>query len=772
MRTLKLFEFPLLLFLSISCADHLEPSPSPQNPATGQGVSLNIGITAQSSLSVQPSTRSVEEWRELASSTDLNSLLVLIYRHKERPDNSDQDCRVVGYRILIRANDDGCKYLFRNNNNYHNPNFDKPWPDVKLGEVGPLSGSELGQHHTVATAGEPGAWQVAADEWVKDVDDQDLFVASTKPAHEAHNEWKDGVMNAALLSYCHEHPLHGSGEVLLPGEYAAVCIGNFTDNQDLLAIPWPDEKPDQPVGVPVTIPYAKDWQGNDVSVSLPVMKFPAMPIGYHVKELLAFWQRHKNDPNFDGIPFAPCYDVGACGPTGSDEAYGGKLVVSNWFVGARYLLHGRILHDDSAPIIDLTTGYDEQGFRKMGMADQIESNSYLWNKEITQTFTAFGHASLKPGVNQFAMGMDHLTSLTTIRLNNRSELPVRVTSLSLSNNYAQSASTLFQGVDTGHGYGVASGYTSAWRGQPVLTSPRAIVPFVAATDAANLTEDHAWAAPDQRGKVIFEGLTFPADAEGETMTCTIDLVMGGQHDSRYVPNSTPLTLSDIQTMLASEDWQVGERRLFLLQSLRMAEKPFVQTDGDNPPHATDTYTSVAQFGDDAPTDFLWGIQKVDATQVRLQVFTTGKYLRVENVNAGPGGDLFTDNLVQASSFTISRESGFVFATTSSSGHPAYLHNNEQGAITAYKKNESGNYFDIYSVQEQVMSSDPPLTLPHPETFPIKRLNVADGTITPMTCYGRGEHLTIDINVDYNPLTSRMEFGVTAWEEEDNAIDFK
>lgn len=711
------------------CDDNCDDGISTHGEAVGADLSFGIGshALAQTAIYDGSGTRTTwEEFNAMANNDEIKSLLLMVYRHSE--DISDR--RILGYRILVKPDTgDGVRYIFRNKTGVINPNTGTPWPDLTLASVGGFHASG----------------------------DDD---AQADAALYGFNNWTTAAHNQAKFNFLFTKPMHGNFEKGVPGDYKAILLVNFNEEVPLCSVPYPDLNHE---------PLDKG------GVTVPQMEVPAFPVGYHVRELLAYWQRNHTDPNFDGIPMDPCVNAGA-----RDQ----NSTVNNWFIGARYLLHGRVLLSDSH--VQSFTQYDADGLRVPMAEDSIRSDSYVWLNSASPMMSAWEDISVTAGLNNYNVDVKRLTSRTTFSIKNKSAKPLTITNFSLSNNYAQAAAYIFTNSNN---YGNDSEYSNKWRGSVDVTSPRALMPFNSSTVYSN----------DGNSHVFFDALTFEASDDAKPMSFTITARIDEVEREGVSSISASYTpYEDMVAALASEAWPIGGRRVFLMHAMRsdngaVAEyrykQMFVRNGSTSPMTVDPLYDDISDFDVAFLNDnlqFLFEIEKATSTTVRIRSYDTKEYLKTPTTyNQTIGAKWLTTAFpAEAAEFSLI----YTSASNPNPGSIAFEYHHASGNIYPHvdlwnrdtgtkcgdivamgKWNDAGSHFRLYPVTIATIADG---YLTKTIEVPIQRVEEGLGLSELMNHYKRNEHIRVNINVQYDVYSQQFKFGVEDWTDATHDITFE
>lgn len=761
----------LLLLAAVGCRDNgitLEPdAPSAEaatliidvESTTPAWAAPNIGTKSGSGLSW-------EELDALAQRDEINSLFIMVCKY----DNTNlKNSRVIAYRLFLRERHEptdppeiqGQRLLFYNKEDVINPNTGVVWPNALLSQVsGIYSGG---------------------------VDDTQTSIPG------GHNGWVEASGDRRLNAYFdNAGSMHGSLERVAPGDYFIYALANFTEGMELCDAPYPDKDyyPTQTQAI-VT-------DDNGQNILLPVLENPACPIGYHVYNIVAYWQKHQADVDFDGVPIYPCVDEDVTGLSwsGTVTDAGGTHSVTDWFMGAGSLLSGRLVLNDLDDIGFRTRSDDH--IHLLSNQDTIISNSYIRSAEHVIPQSCFQPIKVVPGENRVSLRPSRMVARTTFHINNQSPNKIVVKDFSLSDNFAQAATYIFPHAV--HVDGSTTDYSATWRGQPDVTSSRAIVPFVAND---TLLADHE--------KILFDAYTYEAQDDVTPISFSIRVQMMGGVFEPFIDvtdvTTTNTSYSAFETELASAEWAVGDVRYFLMQNRRspftaggFPRNPFIYGDGSNNPKSEKTLITESNIGTVTPLmlrslhTHIWGIEKVSTETVRIKNYESGLYFATCTTYDSSNGVkwTFTSNSAEAQVFKIKHVGGssgedhnnnieFYLTIPEDSTDPnrnVFLHTMTDnshsvtgiaGEVVAMGKwDENASSFRLYPV---AIGEIPALSNTREESRPITRVSYITGVPEVMHSYRRNEHTNVIINVRYNPVSQQIEFGVEPWTPKSYDITF-
>ncbi len=574
-------------------------------------------------------------------------------------------------------------------------------------------------------------------------------------------EYDESSSKAVIMSFKHDHPLHETKndmEKLRRGDVWVMAVANFH-----------------------TLPTT--YKGH--------------PFGFWIKEVIDYWHRHKNDNDFYGIPANPVADPNysyVYNPIVQNdgmEQYTNKNVtisghqfreVTGAFCGYREMADAGVRHNDS----QLTNNNNKIQTMTIGGGTKIRhykpmilsSNDY--------------RSALAPGENVFHRRLVRLPSRVTFSIANHSEEKLTVENFALSDNFAQSAAWIFSHAPTPYQSVSLGNYFENWRGGAVdVWSNKALVPFrVRSYDRMD--------TPD----IFFDALTYESGPQlGTTvaspMTYDITLAYQGVTINREASISVAdddTTLSEMEAMLGSSDWAVGTSKTFLLRSSRPRYPyPFYMTDngiastnmnvrypGTNAQFLIDILNALTPDVEAGrANDYIWYIEKVTTSSVRIKSYTTDQYLRVPT--SMDGSFRYTDDASLAAVFKLDKspsdkyagEDGIRFETTIS-GKTAYLFTKQNttgtGAIICSDDDiEAGAHTTPYLVTITEGYSGPlRKTLTN---VPIKVFDGINGLSETLTEIKRNDHVNVEISVTYNTEREDIEFEVRNWATSDNDLSF-
>ncbi len=572
---------------------------------------------------------------------------------------------------------------------------------------------------------------------------------------------------AVILSFVYEHPLHPTAndiEKLRRGDVWVMAVANFH--------------------------------------LLPTL-YKGHPFGYWVKEVVDYWQRHKDDDDFYGIPANPVDDKNHVyhylpfGKSMNGDAADnyGYIEVTGKFCGYLEMADAAVRQNDSrvtdpaaaaaAAVQDVTLEGDTQLRHYKPLI--LSSNAYS--------------STLLPGENIFRRRLTRLPSRVTFTIANHSSESLTVEDFALSSNFAQTAAWIFQHDNQSYNNAMLGNYFKGWRGGVVdVWSNKALVPFRVRTYPGNMH------TPD----IFFEALTYesgPMMGETDFGQMTYDITLRYKdvpdkiviHPKETELSTTETTYASLRADLNDDTaWPVNTSRLYVLKSkrgnyfIRQANEDS-GINGNITGNGSLTNLAAIQTDiDNGNEHYVWELTKVvegGENRVKIRNIQTGNYLIAPTENVNGNNDsasyLFTTDIDNATAFEVKQY--FVVNGT------AY----DPGNTVAFSSNASGsdacmhmttNYGNFHVVHMTTWCDDgahytPYLVTVTPEWqesvpfrkelkgLPINTFELGVGTASPLTEIKRNDHINVQIGVTYNPEKQDVEFEVRQWNTSDNDLSF-
>lgn len=549
--------------------------------------------------------------------------------------------------------------------------------------------------------------------------------SSYNPSIYGANDFEDDFRRVRA-TFLYEHPMHGPLEKLTAGdEYAVLAVANFVES--------------------------------------PLLLFDA-PVGEQVKRIVDHWQRRYTTPGFVGIPRNASEDP-------DNPGYG------NWLSGYHQLLSGRLTLNDATvqyrygETTHTTPQHNALGEEihndANGTGDIIMSPSYIRNKDSRILSSFGGQFLMNSGSNTINIALKRDVSRITVTLNSESSIPIKVTNLSFSPNVTAAASYLFQ--RTGATDLTPMVWPTQWMGAPVVSSPRAIVPFVPDTEFNTVGES----------KVLFDALTLPNNDVNNQMTMTIGLasVSSTQTVTRLQVQTTQTTPNNFNTLLANNtNWPLGTEKYFAVQTTTN-NRFFRRTQGSN--------NFQAQTGVTTPSDINDLIEDGGYNEAHIWIFKKvngGVIIRnkaypgwIKVTSSSNNNRTFTNTTVESDATVLSivNNGGNVrFYGTANDNRTFYLYNNS-GNMAAVRANNAGNSanFRIYAAEYVDVDIVGGGGINRTVTLPLTYFSKDQGVVLPLHRIKRNQHLNIIVDVRYSEDTQEFLFEVKDWNKSNNTIIF-
>ncbi len=513
--------------------------------------------------------------------------------------------------------------------------------------------------------------------------------------------------------------------------------------------------------------------------------FKGHPIGWYIKEVIDYWQRHKDDPDFYGIPANQIAESGykyvlmqANPVTGAAE----EELIEDKFMGFRFFADAALRQSDSDFISRDASGvsgkYDDDYTNDdIGRLKENSQASLIRHYRPIILASHDWRGALTQGENVFKLQLKRMAQRMTFSISNHSESPLTVSGLKLSENFAQAAAWVFPHDRTPLQLQMLGNYFENWQGSPDVYSNKAAVPFRKRTYPRM---DHH--------EVFFECLSYESkDMTGHT-PMTYDITLEYEGISREVTTRTAdvsgssTSYNTFRSDLSNNRWQTGTTRYYVLQNQKASYgKRFIRKDERSNAvrgvegSSLDIVTEAVR--DDADYFYVWGIEKVSTTTVKIKnLGSRDMYLKKPSSTTG-GNDAaaftFTENSSEAAIFSIAQASGYtgLYFYTQVDGSNAFPHMLNSGSVVCiYTYNDAGAHFVPYRVTVTDRTETVPLRK-ELKNIPLKVFDYESGMAGQLHEIKRNDQIRAHIDVTYNPESQDIEFEVRDWDKSDNDLTF-
>lgn len=532
----------------------------------------------------------------------------------------------------------------------------------------------------------------------------------------------------ARVTFKYEYPMHGKVERLTAGTYVVCAIANFEESALLLY--------------------------DHV-------------VGNHLRVITRYWQRNLNNPDFQGVQRYAIPDPTPEQPNryfrGYHQIITGRLTLGDsnveyYYGGAyhntpQYNSMGEMIHNDSETDDD-------------GAADRITSPSYIRKKDsrILSSWSQF--IQLSPGENSFHLSLERDVARVTVTLNNESSVPLTISDMSFSDNFAAAAGYLFG--RTGDYTLTPMNWPKSWMGAPVVRSDRAIIPF-APTQLQAAGENI----------ILFDALTLPNWDKENQMSMSLTMEAEGIRVHQQL-NTTANYINvngisrSLQTVLNDDTyWPVGEERYFAIQYASNNRFLISTADNAQPTVSGENITNIGTLSNyltanTVGDEYLWILKKVNDEGTRKVIIRNKKYTgwlrpngNVPNNNNGVA--MSTTNEGSASMLTLP-SSGNNIRFRGYRGRDFFFRISNSNLIACRTSATSYTAFNLYELETSTSDT-------HVEHIPLTYFNDLDGVVRPLHRIRRNQHLNIHINVRFNEETQQFEFEVLDWNKKNQGVIF-
>ncbi len=777
-KNIHAFALAVIIALSaVSCVrENLEDVNKPAGKGEdGEGTDLMLAFSMEDLIpaaQVEPDTRSVFDGytpEENVALSNMSSIVVFIlkkttgqvvaYRIISAPDKDSEDIWFLG-----KDPNDGEKtrtwskrfneYYMNGTNpapfetNDHKYNDDPYYKDDQhygcwIGDTKDLESDCVGYN---------GFARIAQNELVTNIYDgnvypdfdrdgkyDDSYNSNPVPGESAEDMYKDAIdyeagnrmrkSAAVILSFKYDNPMHGPVERLRRGDYYVVALANFRESISTIELYNPTQKFHREVG---EHRFSDDYTYIDNVKSESTAEYNCEYIEDHIYALIRNW-----NPN-TGIPY--------------DKI---RLILDS----AVSLSEIRIKSGTDGDLIPADGG----------TGNWKDVTSLMRSKRARIISTGYQQLTLTPGnTNIYSLKLERSVARATFKVSNYSELPLTIKGFSLSNNFAQGATYLFNNNRD-------SRFRQDWQGSPDVTDADNIVagqtvygkpltPFTERTEAkGNRIASYG-------SETIFDALMYESGGTSDMLSYNITVQYEGENKEIL----TGYTTYGYSSMTDYQDFNDLVDEKGVVYSLMTGRDGFMYYDT-----ATETIKTDSRNWNNTTKDLyhLWKFVKIgDAGRMLIKNVGLDKYI-VAPTSAGNNSFFgFSENAGEASIFTMTYNSGYtgIYPTTTlKNGNTVYMHSLQaayQHKVCCADKWPEGNHYDMYIIPESSLTKDyePIMTTAN---IPIEFFDMVTNISQPLYKLNRNHHLQVHLGVSYNKKYQDIEFHVQAWNEINNDITF-
>lgn len=423
---------------------------------------------------------------------------------------------------------------------------------------------------------------------------------------------------------------------------------------------------------------------------------------------------------------------------------------------------------------------------------------------VAQALTTSDEIALDAGVNTHSLKMRRPVTRLRIEVQNYSELPLTINSLSLSNNFSQSCSFLFPRADWKRNYTeeitqdgdepvdkvpVAEYYHG--KGAPDVTHANAIIPFDAAKwgSGDDNRENEIWsadAAGDHANKgrvVIFDGLMYESYDEVNPFTYTLGVEYKWKDTAQSVPlddyaviysldnkGEALTTVDEIDKYLLENDAE----RAFLIKSVRYVGSYLYAPNDGRVMAPKDNYLTLDEIMERSNSrrsrNYYWYLTKDD---------DSGKYW-IRNVGTGEYlGQLASANSETALTTVFSATEANLYEFQYDTGYAGFRISNAAANGVTGSLNMRGDRvgswdgFDLGSVFAVYPLASEKQGLKSEQTITLTTIDSETSAVSQVTEIARNDFIRVLVGVSYNPDSGDFEFYVVDWNTGgyDDVIEF-
>lgn len=374
------------------------------------------------------------------------------------------------------------------------------------------------------------------------------------------------------------------------------------------------------------------------------------------------------------------------------------------------------------------------------------TTSNISPKNVVQPLSLMKEIELHAGNNQVEGELVRTFARLHIEVkNNSGSLPLRIKSLTFSENFSQQQAYVFDdGTDRKY-----FGETGA----PVATYDQALTPFT--LDNGKLFKTIG----SQTSAVLFDAYLLESKAaNGEKFTYTLEF---DYDDKPYVTNNIYLNRTDIDNNY--------EESYFLIQNVRSGRfiKDNNQTSGALVQGNDSEDFLRKNIAQGSSKDYLWELVKVGDHSYRIKNVATNRYIGQPNRGSVP--------MVSSSNNPYYIFYNYISTSndTNSTGVQLGYQGNSNGRILndwsaggsvigGYNMNDGGNPFKFHLVEKSIKYDDP---------IVLTTIDPVTQQSAPVTAIKRNDYIKVFITVSYNPVAGKFEFVVQDWNTGQGNVEF-
>lgn len=374
-----------------------------------------------------------------------------------------------------------------------------------------------------------------------------------------------------------------------------------------------------------------------------------------------------------------------------------------------------------------------------------EATDNISSKDVVQPLSLMKEIELHAGKNQVEGELVRTFARFRIEVqNNSGDTPLRVNSLTFSNNFTQQKAYVFDdGTDRKYSHPTAA---------PLSTSSHAIQPFVKDNGANYKT------IPARGSAVLYDSYILESKAaSGSKFTYTMDLAYVG------VSQTTTVFKRESNTALdQTSELNVGEESYFLIYNTNSGG--YLNASGTNVDQS-----SLSDFNS-LGTHSVW--QLVDnENSYYIKNVETGTYMQKlnkdKNIELGSIPVAFTlkDKVTEEGNWWNKKYYYYIQLFS----NKCYV-SATKDKVQAKNKDDEATYFYFYRVVKNTSTvSGENITFNDP--IPLTTINPVTQQSSVTTAIKRNDFIHVLVTVSYNPIAGKFEFKVEDWSNVTGDVEF-
>lgn len=371
------------------------------------------------------------------------------------------------------------------------------------------------------------------------------------------------------------------------------------------------------------------------------------------------------------------------------------------------------------------------------MGNQIAGNNYnISPKNVIQPLSMMKEVELHAGSNMIVGELVRTFARIRIEVkNNSGNLPLKINSLSFSQNFTQKKAYVFDDGTERKYFGD--------KGAPSSTSNTALQPFVSDNSGAKIINA-------QTSAVVFDSYLLESKANpGQTYQYTLDMAYDYTATTVVFSTTGNNAISDSNTF--NNSLAVGEEGYFLFKS--STHNRYLS--GGESKVETASFTDLKSL----LARNIWLVKKVANNSYTIQNVESGLYMQTPENNSVTLGN-------NSKNFSFSTRNGI----TMYSGTNNYVGMDSSYNVKRYNNNRDSNCrFNIYRVTKNESSGAGQIKYNTP--IVLTSIDPISQQSTKVTAIKRNDFINILITVSYNPQSGEFDFNVEDWHSGGGEIEF-